>query len=179
MKDSIRTLLVVSLALVTLPAIAQDNSLGAGCGDPAASFSVKTDRADDPPSQPDPGKALVFVLEDDSNFASFPKPTTRAGIDGKWMGATHGNSYLYFSVDPGVHHLCASWQKGVILTRGRQTSALHFTADPGGVYYFEVKNVFQNADNSALMDSELKPVDSDEGQVLVKKFQLSTSHPKH
>ena len=138
---------------------------------------MKTDKGQHP-VQPDSGKALVYFIEDDSNFSSFPKPTTRAGLDGKWVGATHGNSYFYFFVDPGVHHLCASWQTGVILGKGRMTSAAHFTADAGGVYYFEVKNKFFRSETSAMTDVTLSPLDSDEGQVLANKYALSTSRQK-
>ena len=164
---------IFSFALVALSAFAQDNLAAPGCGDPSAKLSIETHHAGNAPMQPDAGKALVYVIENDSNFASIPKPTTRTGIDGKWIGATHGNSYFYFAVDPGVHHLCASWQRAVVLGRGRQVSALHFTAEPGGVYFFEVKNVFQDTRTSALLDSTLQPIDSDEGQVLVGKYQLS------
>jgi len=124
---------VFSLALVPFPAFSQTNPVGPGCGDPSASFSVETDHVSNSPVQPDAGKALVYVIEDDSNFASFPEPTTRAGIDGKWIGATYGNSYLYFPFDPGVHHLCTSLQNSVSLGRGRQIAALQFTAFAAGI----------------------------------------------
>jgi hypothetical protein len=173
--------LALSVVLVSLPVLAQDkgaSSLGGpGCGDPAAKFEVKTDKGDHP-TQAEAGKALVYFVEDDSNFGSFPKPTARAGVDGKWVGATHGNSYLFFAVDPGVHHLCASWQKTVILGRGHMTSAAHFTAEAGGVYYFEIKDKFIRGDTSAITDLSLTPLDSDEGQVLAEKYSLSTSHAK-
>jgi hypothetical protein len=126
----------------------------------------------------EPGKALVYFIEDDSNFGSFPKPTTRMGVDGKWVGATHGNSYMAFSVDPGEHHVCASWQFGVILGKGKMASAAHFTAEPGGVYYFEVTNTFLRGENSAITDMRLKPLDSDEGQLLANKYAASVSKPK-
>lgn len=172
---------IVSTALISLPAFAQQTDAGVigapGCGAPTAKFAVKTAKGRHP-AQPEAGTALVYLIEDDSNFASFPKPTTRAGLDGKWVGATHGNSYLYFSVDPGVHHLCASWQTAVILGKGHMTAAAHFTADAGGVYYFEVKNTFFGGDNQSMTDLTLTPLDSDEGEILANQFALSTSHPK-
>jgi hypothetical protein len=100
------------------------------------------------------------------------------GVDGKWVGATHGNSYMAFSVDPGEHHVCASWQFGVILGKGKMASAAHFTAEPGGVYYFEVTNTFLRGENSAITDMRLKPLDSDEGQLLANKYAASVSKPK-
>jgi hypothetical protein len=141
-----------------------------------SSFVVKTERGDLPAAQPDVGKALVFFVEDDSDFGSKPKPTTRAGVDGSWMGATHGNSYFYISVDPGEHHLCASWQSSVIIGQGHKTAAAHFTAAAGGVYYFRVKNTWTRDLGTAGIS--LMPLDSDEGQLLVHTFALSTFYVK-
>jgi hypothetical protein len=163
----------------SLYAWAADNSgPGApGCGPDTAKFAVETD-AGATVAKPEPGKALIYFIEDDSKFGSFPKPTTRMGVDGKWVGATHGNSYMAFSVDPGEHHVCASWQFGVILGKGKMASAAHFTAEPGGVYYFEVTNTFLRGENSAITDMRLKPLDSDEGQLLANKYAASVSKPK-
>jgi hypothetical protein len=172
---------LISLAFLPLPILAQDTNKASarspGCGDDAVKFEVKTDKAQNP-AQPEAGKALVYFIEDDSNFNSILKPTVRAGINGGWVGATHGNSYLYFSIDPGVHHLCASWQSNVGLAKDRQTAAAHFTAEAGGIYYFEVKNTFTYIDTTQTLDMSLTPLDSDEGQLLVSKFALSTSNQK-
>lgn len=137
--------LFLSLALVALPAAAQDTNTNPagipGCGDPSARFDVTTSK-NHRPVQPEAGKALVYFIQNDTNFNSFPKPTTRVGIDGKWVGATNRNSYLYLFVDPGEHHLCISWQRHVIAWRGLQSAAAHFTAQAGGVYYFQIKDTF-------------------------------------
>src|SRR5271156_829480 len=75
-----------------------DTALPPVCGVAGAKFDVKTDSARHPVTQPEAGKALVYFLEDDSEFGSTPKPTTMASLDGQWVGATHGDSYFYFSV---------------------------------------------------------------------------------
>jgi hypothetical protein len=177
--------MVISLSLFAQAKDASD--LGApgvgapGCGVDSGKFAVETDTGSasgQTPAQAEPGKAMIYFIEDDSNFASFPKPTTRMGVDGKWVGATHGNSYMAFAVDPGEHHLCASWQFGVILGKGKMASAAHFTAEAGRVYYFQVKNTFIRGDNSAITDMKLTPLDSDEGQLLAGKYAVSVSHPK-
>lgn len=62
------------------------------------------------------------------------------GVEGVWVGATRGDSSLYFAVAPGEHQLCASWQSAVILGAGHQGAVAHFRAEDGGVYYFRVKN---------------------------------------
>jgi hypothetical protein len=166
---------LVTILLLATSSFAQE-SLGApGCGDPNAKFDVKTGSGQ-PSVQPDAGKALVYFIEDDLNFGSIPKPTTRMGIDGEWVGATHGSSFFYVSVNPGVHHLCASWQSKVVLGRGDMTSAAHFTAEAGGVYYFVVRDVWVR---DGLTDMSFSPLDSDEGRLLANRFSLSTSHLKN
>jgi hypothetical protein len=121
---------------LVVSAIAQSNStpIGApGCGDPQIKFDVKTNKSQHPDAQPASGKALVYFLEDDDAFESFPKPTTRIGVDGVWVGANHGDSYLSFAIDPGEHHLCASWQSFVALGSRETSGAAHFTAEAGNV----------------------------------------------
>lgn len=181
MRGQILRFFILSVTLVALPMLAQEtNAVPAGtpgCGDSSAKFEVKTS-PDHQPVQPQPGKALVYFLQNDSNFNSFPKPTTRVGIDGKWVGATTRNSYLYFFVEPGVHHLCTSWQRHVIAWRGLQSAAAHFTAQAGGVYYFQVKDTFLNGDAGQINDVTLAPLDSDEGQLLASQYALATSQLK-
>jgi hypothetical protein len=171
---------VLVFLLFTSPALAQnrlsDTAIAPGCGAEDAKFAVKTEKRQHPVTQPDAGKALVYFVEDDSEFGSSPKPTTRAGLDGKWVGATHGNSYFYFTVDPGEHHLCASWQTTVVLGQGHKTAAAHFTAEAGSVYYFRVKNTWMRDLGVAVIS--LKPLDTDEGLLLASKFSLSNFHPK-
>jgi hypothetical protein len=172
-------LLLVTIFMLTSSVVAQDKPTGGagapGCGEPKTKFEVKTDKSQHP-AQADAGKALVYFIENDSQFDSFPSPTTRIGIDAEWVGATHGNSYFYLSVDPGVHHLCASWQRAVLALQGRQTAAAHFTAEAGGVYYFEVKNIWHRDHGAG--DIKFTAMDSDEGQLLANKFSFSTFQPK-
>jgi hypothetical protein len=167
---SARQLLFLASALLLLATtiIAQDNeSSGApACGPSDLKFDVTTKKGDHP-TQPEPGKALLYFIQDDSAFQKRPRPTTRLGMDGEWLGATHANSYAYFSVTPGIHHLCASWQPTDI---DEGMAATHFIAEAGGVYYFRVK------DHLTTMSFHL--VDSDEGLFQVSNFTLSTSHPK-
>jgi hypothetical protein len=171
-----------AFALFSLASFAQatdsDAVAAPGCGDPSAKFDVRTESGRHA-VQSEPGKAAVYLIEDDTDFNSIPKPTTRIGVDGKWIGATHGNSYLYFFVDPGVHHLCASWQGTVVVGKGHQTEAAHFNADAGEAYYFEVKSLFFWPDHQpSHTDVSLIALDSDEGQLLVNRYSLSTSRPK-
>jgi hypothetical protein len=77
---------------------AQENSAGSaedpGCGEAKIKFAVETEKEKHSP-QPDGAKALVYFIEDDSNFGSTPKPTTRIGIDGRWVGATENPTFTH------------------------------------------------------------------------------------
>jgi|SRR5580698_1160264 hypothetical protein len=166
MSAKLLLFLAPALVFLALPLIAQDKQPAPACGPSNVRFDVNSQPGDHP-TQPESGKALLYFIQDDSNFQKRPRPTTRLGMDGEWLGATHANSYAYFSVTPGVHHLCASWQPTNL---GEGMAAAHFTAKAGSVYYFGVKN--------QLTTMTFKLLDSDEGQFLVSNFALSTSHPK-
>jgi hypothetical protein len=166
------------LLLLASPALAQnkDRAVAPGCGAVDAKFDVKKVKGQHPISQPDAGKALVYFIEDDTDFDSIFKPTTRAGLDGAWVGATHGNSYFYFSVEQGEHHLCASRQStedpGQTLTK----AVAHFTAQAGNIYYFRVKNRWHRDSVFGQHVIDFVPVDSDEGLLLASTYSPVTSH---
>jgi hypothetical protein len=143
-----------------------------GCGPAQESFSVTAINGAHPTAQPDPGKALIYVFQDDTGVEYHPRPTTRIGMDGKWVGATHSNTYLYSAVDPGEHHLCVRWQ-GIGMSS--KVVALHLTAVDGHSYYFRVKDTWTRNQGKQI---EFTPIDSDEGQLLASKAALSTSLPK-
>ncbi|HLV85706.1 MAG TPA: DUF2846 domain-containing protein [Candidatus Sulfotelmatobacter sp.] len=147
-----------------------------GCGPASIKFEVKADKSPHALVQTPAGQAMVYFVEDDTEFESNPKPTTRIGVDGTWVGANHGNSYFSFAVAPGVHHLCASWQSRTIIGAHDTSAAAHFTAEAGQVYYFRVKNKWLREHASSHVD--LSPVDSDEGQLLASRRVLSVSRPK-
>ena len=173
---------VPAFLLVLLPAIAiaQDKPVASatapGCGTENVKFEVKTERSQHPLSKPEPGKALVYFLQDDTYFLSRPRPTTRFGVDGSWVGATQSNAYFYVSVDPGEHHICAGWQSFVGVYTGQTSAAAHFTADAGGTYFFTVRDHF--VENHGPAGMTLSPVDVDEGQLLLGQFGFSTSRAK-
>jgi hypothetical protein len=168
--------------LLASPAFAQnkltDTAVAPGCGAEDAKFDVKKVKAQHPAVQPDAGKALVYFIEDDSDFDWIFKPTTRAGLDGSWVGATHGNSYFYFSVAPGEHHLCASRQSTEDSGQGHTRAVAHFIAEAGNVYYFRVKNRWRRDYGSGETEIDFAPLDSDEGLLLSSTFVFTTSHPR-
>jgi hypothetical protein len=140
---------------------------------PNTIFAVKTDNAEHT-AQPVAGKALVYFLQDDTSYIARPRPTTRLAVDGAWVGATHSDSYFYFSVEPGEHHLCAIWQAGGLQPISG-TAAAHFRAEAGHVYYFR-------AQNSSLRDGtstiDFRRLDSDEAQLLINRYAYSRSSAK-
>ena len=171
---------ILLLFLFASPAFAQSAAgvaVAPGCGTSDLSFSVETDKNQHPFAKPDAGKALVYFVEDDSNFNAVGKPTVRAGLDGAWVGATHGSSYFYFPVGPGEHHLCASWQG-----KGQQaySAATDFSAKAGETYFFVVRDTWLWPKGSNLIKKiDLESVNDDEGQLLASKYSFSASHAKN
>jgi hypothetical protein len=179
MNASLVILLLASSASPTT----QANTLGApGCGPVNVKFDVKTESGQRAVPSPEPGKALLFLLQDDAKFGSTPRPTTRFGIDGTWVGATHANSYFYVFVDPGERHLCANWQSWIGPVPTRSTAATHFIAEAGKTYFFRAEDIAMTERPGGPLVAEpevvLELVDSDEGQVLTRSFAFSSSHPK-
>lgn len=161
----------------TLPLRAQTPQyrIAPSCGPTNVKFSVKTDESKSPPAAPDTGKALVYFIEDTAAFDNGPAPTVRVGMDGSWIGAAHGNSWFAFNVDPGVHHLCANWQGAVfgIIGSDQEVAAAHFTAEAGKTYFFRMQNIRYEKAGISL---DLAPIDSDEGQILIKGFAPAVFH---
>jgi hypothetical protein len=183
MKKSILTILLC--AVFAAPMLAQEKPqdqaaaarAAAGCGPSEITFDVKTDKKQHPLAQPEAGKALVYVFEDekrDNNVNYFGSVTTRVGLDGAWVGANHGKSYLFFTVDPGEHNLCANWQSS-FGRLSKQGSAAAFTTEAGKVYYFRTR-----VDERAKHEPEvrLEAIDSAEGQLLISSSAYSTSRAK-
>lgn len=171
---------VLFLSALATPSLAQSTpnaptSAASACGSADVNFEVKADKHRHPLGQPTADKALVYFIEDDSLFASIFKPITRVGLDGSWTGATHGESYFYFLVGPGEHHVCASTQSEANWDPHRKTAAAHFTAHAGDVFYFRVRNIWSK---EWLASIDLEPVDSDEALLLMSTFSFSTSRAR-
>jgi hypothetical protein len=148
-------------------AMTPQQSLTAACGPSAARFSFKTEYTPQPDLPSAPGKAVVYFIQDDRQFRSVPRPTVLWAIDGTWVGATRGETFFRVQIDPGERHLCVRWYNS------GETSLAHFTAQPGGVYFFSARN-------SAIGDemTALEPLDTDEGALLVSQYAYSIATPK-
>jgi len=177
MKTLLAALLFATSAVAqTNPALTQAES---ACGPLNVRFDARTTFQGHPIAGPEPGKALVYVVEDFSKApGELGNPTIRVGLDGAWKGATRANSYLFFSVDPGEHHLCTSWQSS-LQHLSKLASFARFSAQAGSTYYFRARITYSTyGSGTANMVLDLAPVDPDEGQFLVASFRPSSSHEK-
>jgi len=165
--------LLAAAVFVSLPALAQTSAPATGCGSPSIRFEVNNDPGLHP-APPTPGRALVYFLQNDEKVSGFRKPTVRIGVDGAWVGATHGTSYTFFYVDPGQHHLCSDWQDVEFFHHKMQTSrTLDFTVEAGKVYYFLVTNNFRGASRSS---TQLEQITTSNQEDLLADFQFAFFH---
>jgi hypothetical protein len=184
-------LIVLGIAISGLVVHAQNGNPGSpGCGTPKERFDVTTEGSQ-VPAKASENQALIYFIQDDSSFDTRPRPTTRVGLDGEWAGATAGDSYIALPVNAGAHHVCASWQgsgpgriTASILGAGSsyrsREGAMSFTAEPGGVYYFVVKNTYLHREHgSDTLELKLDQVNNDQGQLLVNKRKLCIATKKN
>jgi len=148
------------------------------CGDDSIKFEVSAKKNQPPPAPPPEGKAQIVLVEDENMMiGAFMYATVRFGMDGAWIGANYNNSYFVVNVDPGVHHLCASWQSALMFKKSIDVAS--FTAETGKVYYFaaDVKVTPTGGsvhDHSANYDFGLSKLDEDEGKYRIKAWKLAT-----
>jgi hypothetical protein len=150
----------------------------ASCGDEKVAFEVSRGPVGGQ-SSPEPGKATVYIIElfDPHDTGRFNRPTIRHGLDGAWIGATQGFTFLKASVDPGSHHLCSRWQSHFDRLTD-EISLNNFNAEAGHTYYFRVQITLQGGDPPSGTFIDLQPVSGDEGILLVSKAAQSISKPK-
>ena len=67
-------------------------------------------------------------------------PIIKVGMDGNWIGATHGSSFMVTSAESGVHHLCTEWD--LRHDKGRQFVSLNLlTVEPNKIYFFAINTL--------------------------------------
>lgn len=154
------------------------NHAPAGCGPASVLLDVKTDSARHPTAPSDPDKAVVYVVENQRAGCFMCDTTIKVGLDGGWVAATKGNSYAFFSVEPGDHHLCATLQAHPSGTEN--TSLAAFTAEAGKVYYFRARLTDRNNSGTGgvFWALDLDPINGDQGQFLIASYAHSTSHQR-
>ncbi|MGA7226276.1 MAG: hypothetical protein WA603_13505 [Candidatus Acidiferrales bacterium] len=163
--------------LLALPAWAQEkattDATAPACGPNNIKFDVTQDKSPHPVAQPEPGKALVYFIQDKGaqSFGIGGSVETMIGLDGTWVGANRNNSYFSVSVEPGEHHACST----VPFYLKETVELAHFTAEAAGkVYYFRVRVILTRAGTRYF----LAPLDSDQAKYWIASYPLSVSHPK-
>jgi|SRR5580692_1636598 hypothetical protein len=155
-------------------ALAQNQSpvVAAACGPNSVAFAVKLDESRQTLAEPEPGKALIYFIQETGAGNCLGPCVTRIGLDGVWVGAFKRNSYFSVSVDPGEHHSCVNVQSGTAL--GKVVAFAHVSAEAGKVYYLGTQAFVR----SSSMRLEMHPIDSAQAKHLIISLPLSVSEPK-
>jgi len=177
---------LVCLALAPL-AHAKKAVLPDACGDNKVQFEVKAVDDHAQPLTPDAGKSLLVFVEENKVFGA--NATIRLGVDGAWVGATHGAQYFLVQLAPGEHHLCASMQNK-IFGMGNQEHYVGvetINAEAGKVYYYgavvgsEVTGVSGNStsvNSTNTLTVQYSLLSEDEGKYRVKAGKLAQAKAK-
>lgn len=161
-------ILLSSLIFSSLPLFSQNAAVAAAttaCGPIGDHMKVNSENAKDLLTQPESGKALVYVIEDDgvANRIIGGNITWRVGLDGSWVAALNRHSpYTTFSVTPGEHHLCVNWQSSLDYL-AKATNLAHLNVEADKTYYFRIRK--WESQTEVFVD--LSPVDSDQGKLLL------------
>lgn len=145
----------------------------AACGPNNVRFDVNLDGLQHPAPPPDPDKALVYIVQEMGQEKCKGCALTKLGLDGNWVGANNGDSYFYFSTEPGEHHLCLNWQSH-FGWRSKAFAMANFTAEAGRVYYFRARIFPGHLDYSF----DLDPINGDQGKFLVASSIYSVSQAR-
>ncbi len=176
-----KTILIIAVLASSAFAAGQATIAAAesACGPSNIQFDVKTEEGQHPTALAQDGKALIYVVEIfEKPGNQLAKPTTKVGLDGSWVGANKSNSYFFFPVESGDHHLCAAWQSR-LKGYSQKVALTNFSAEAGKAYYFQARIIeHDEGRGAAWFTLDLGPVNNDEGQLLVASSAFSTSHPK-
>jgi hypothetical protein len=125
-------------------------------------FSLRTDKTTHPTPDPEPGKALVYVLRPATIGLAIQ---TKLAIDGEWIGANRARHYFYVNLNPGVHYFCSK-------SENRSTLAMRLQA--GRTYFLEqkIKMGFLKARNKLVLLGDA------EGRDKLAECHLSISRRK-
>jgi hypothetical protein len=180
---AMKPILVAILFCASLLAAMQARAtvLPESCGKDEIKFDVKvkmpTEGQPAPAiAPPEAGKAqIVFIETLNTEGVHFTTPTTRFGVDGKWVGANRGDSHFAIDVTPGEHNVCVNWQSGSS-DESKKAGMDTFTAEAGKIYYYEIKIIRLSQGSSNKMDFffELKQLGGIEGRYRAKASGVST-----
>ena len=146
------------------------------CGPATVDYEVKVDKKNHPLATPEPGKALVYFIEQRAISCFFCGKTIRFGVDGSWAGANHDDSYFYVQLAPGEHHLCASRFSDEF--NSVNTALNSFTAEAGKTYYFIATIGIRDVGDRGTKTEGLHfdAVNPDQGQFFISLYGLRSFH---
>ncbi len=147
-------------------------AMAPACGDMNVSMAVKLSNANQTVAEPEPDKAEIYFIQDTGLGTTLAYPTTKIGIDGKWVGANKKDSYFSVPVDPGEHHLCAAIQSSYLRN---DIELAHLTTEAGKVYYYRTR-IIMSKDGPVYLG--FVPVDSDEAQYMIASYPEATAHAR-
>jgi hypothetical protein len=151
------------------------NPYAAACGSTEANYTVKHEPSSANPAQPPAGKALVYLIESMPDISIYTSKVN-LGLDGAWLGATDAQSHISFTVDPGIHHLCAVYQgEAAPMDAEGQTLLLRLDAQAGQTYYISYHAFFLRETPGI---ARFEFIDEDEGQLLVQRTPTALSKLK-
>ena len=168
----------------------------AACGDPSAKFTVQPGALIQPTVSIGKDEARVYILDD--TVIPF-KPgqhlsgaaTVLVGLNGQWIGATKGRSYIALPVQAGENHFCGrvqlskfNWPPGCFLVGN--TALLQLQVVAGKTYYVRVRAYHIDLEDGFLCVVNVDTVNPDEGKLLLaeslpavwKKISSHTQYPR-
>jgi Protein of unknown function (DUF2846) len=164
--------MLLIFAVFAASALAQDAPvvIPPACGPQNVVFKASVGDLNRAVAAPEPGKALVYFIQDAGPNGDHQHYTLKIGLDGAWVGAYKNNSYFQLSVEPGEHHICANIQSDSYL--GSVMELAHFTAEPGTTYFFRTR-FLAGIPEGEVPYLHLEQTDSDEGTYLVAAYPPS------
>ncbi len=151
---------------------ADQPATASACDDLNVSMAVKLSDSKQAAAEPGPDKAEIYFIQDTGLAITLAYPTTKIGIDGKWVGANKKDSYFSVTVDPGEHHLCAAIQSSLV---PNSIELAHLTTEPGKMYYYRTR-IIMSKDGPVYLG--FVPVDSDEARYMIASYPQATAHAR-
>ncbi len=167
----------------------------AACGDPSAKFTARPGALIQPTVPIGKDEARVYILDDtvipfNPGQGQSGAAIIGVGLNGQWIGATKGRSYIALSVKAGEDHVCGrvqlskfNWPPGCFLVGNTALLRLHVVA--GQTYYVRVRAYHIDLEYGFLCVVNVDTVNPDEGKLLLaeslpavwKKISPHSQHP--
>lgn len=158
-------LLAAALAEPVAASADVENELNktAACGTVEINFSAKTDKKQHPTPKSETGQAMIYVLRPSMMGSAIQ---TKLAMDGEWKGVNRGNTYFYFTAEPGERLFCS---------KSENVSLLRLNLEPNKTYFIQQK-IRMGAMKAR---NELIEMTEEEGREKLRKLNLSIFEEKH